>query len=73
MTMVELTHEESYLRKIQDTIKMHRLIRDGEVDSLVDDIIRNGYDQHWHNMTKEQKNSIWDLSERLLQLGECNE
>lgn len=64
------TREESFLKTIQGTIKLHKLDRDGKLDSPEADEIRDDLDAHWYNMTEDQKNSIRNISERLYQIRE---
>lgn len=63
-----VTQEESFLKNIQGTIKLHKLDRDGLLDSPEADEIRDDLDAHWYNLTKKQQDTIGEISERLYQL-----
>lgn len=65
-----MTQEESYLRAIQGTIKLHKLDRERKLDSPEADEIRDDLDLYWYNLTEEQKNSIRNISESLYQKRE---
>lgn len=64
-----MTQEESYLRAIQGTLKLHKLDREGKLDSPEADTIRDDLDPYWYNLTEKQKDNIRDISEHLYQLA----
>lgn len=60
-----MTPEESFLKTYEGTLKLHRLDREGKLDSQEADDIRDDLDPHWYNMTEDQQDNIRNISERI--------